>query len=823
MYDNIPFKTVNGSNNCKRKFRSGKPWWNDNLSTLWTDMSTAEREWLSCNKSGKAELKARFVKLRKQFDTEVQKAKRRHWYSIQEELLYDCNVDQSNFWKSFSKIGIGFSRKQLIPHEIVLDDGTTSTDINDILAKWKYDFSSLFNNPNSNKDFTHMFVHEDNDSLAFNEHISVLEVKKAVDASKRGKACGFDGIPSEAIKNDTAVLFLHVLFNICFSNGTVPSSWGKCVINPIPKTGTQDSRNPLSYRGISLASSVYKLYCYILNSRLSKWAESNNSIVDEQNGFRQKRSTVDHLSSITNIIESRKLLKRSTFCAFIDFKKAYDYVNRNLLWKKLFDAGIKGKMFSAVKSIYSSVSSCVRVNSFYTDWFDVKSGVRQGCILSPFLFNLFINDLAIYLKSLDLGIQCGNDKICMLLYADDIVLMAENEQDLQCLLNALKEWCNSNDMHINFNKSQVVHFRPPSISKTAVEFRIDEEILKVVDRYTYLGLVLHEHLNFELTAKAVAQRASRALGLVIAKCKLIGGVPYNVFTHLYDSIVWPVINYGASIWGQKSYSCINAVHYRAMRFFLGVGRYTPNSAVAGDMGWTSPNVKQWKSVCLHWSRLSIMDNDRVNKKIALWANAVSGRSCKNWFYNVKSMLNSNDLNQYIDIATRIPKHSLVKSIESVLHTKYCIDWLQSIQSVTGPSGRGNNKLRTYCQFKKEFGTEVYCKIIMPPRHRAAFSKFRCGVAPLKIETGRYVGLAVNQRKCPFCDNVESESHVLLECHLYSDLREILFNRASVYENNFLNMSKEDKLVFLFTNPNMIRVCAKTCLNLLQRRTLYLSK
>ena len=239
--------------------------------------------------------------------------------------------------------------------------------------------------------------------------------------------------------------------------------------------------------------------------------------------------------------------------------------------------------------------------------------------------------------------------------------------------------------------------------------------------------------------------------------------------------------------------------------------------MAGEMGWVSPNVKQWKSVCLHLSRLSSMENNIINKKIALWANALSGRSCKNWFYSVKFMLNTCNLSHLDDITVFIPKRTLIDNVESYLHAKYCLEWQQSINNVTGPSGRGNNKLRTYRLFKNYFSPEKYCEIIMPPRHRAAFSKFRCGVAPLKIETGRYSGLPVSERKCPFCDSVEDESHVILDCYLYNDLRETLFDRASVLDHNFMNLTKQDKLVFLFTNTNMIRICAKTCLNILQRR------
>ena len=299
--------------------------------------------------------------------------------------------------------------------------------------------------------------------LFFNDYISIEDVRNAIWKAKRGKACGIDDIPAEVLYNDTAVYFLHVLVNLCFNNGIVPSIWGKCVINPIPKSSTLDPRDPLSYRGIALASAVYKVYCRILNDRLNSYVETNNILVDEQNGFRKKRGTVDQVSSLVNIIETRKKCKLSTYTAFIDFKKAYDYINRSKLWHRLQAIGISGKMLLAIQSIYNSVSSCVRVNSHKTDWFEVNCGLRQGCILSPLLFNIFINDLAVYLKSLNIGIQIDDDNVCILLYADDIVLLADNEQNLQTLLNSLNDWCSRNDMIINVSKSNIVHFRTESM------------------------------------------------------------------------------------------------------------------------------------------------------------------------------------------------------------------------------------------------------------------------------------------------------------------------------------------------------------------------
>jgi hypothetical protein len=120
---------------------------------------------------------------------------------------------------------------------------------------------------------------------------SVCEARKAIVDAKKNKAGGFDNIPMEVLKNDNAISCLHMLFNTCFNTGNIPSDWGKGIINPIPKANTTDPRDPLNYRGITLAPSMYKLYCAVLNKRLSKWVEENNILAEEQNGFRKNRST----------------------------------------------------------------------------------------------------------------------------------------------------------------------------------------------------------------------------------------------------------------------------------------------------------------------------------------------------------------------------------------------------------------------------------------------------------------------------------------------------------------------------------------------------
>jgi len=141
--------------------------------------------------------------------------------------------------------------------------------------------------------------------------------------------------------------------------------------------------------------------------------------------------------------------------------------------------------------------------------------------------------------------------------------------------------------------TKVKHFLGKSVPRSNFVFRCDDSVLGYTDKYTYLGIVLQEHLDYNVTSLAVSKCASRALGLLIAKYMSAGGFTYDVYTKLYNSLVWPVIEYGSAVWGLQSCSCINAVHNRAMRLYLGVGRYTSNAAVTGDMG--TPYVRQWKA------------------------------------------------------------------------------------------------------------------------------------------------------------------------------------------------------------------------------------
>ena len=276
-----------------------------------------------------------------------------------------------------------------------------------------------------------------NETQSLNSPISKDEIEKVVFRAKNGKSIWFDKIPYEILKFPSVINSLHSLFNLCLDTGLIPSIWRKAIITPIPKDNTKDQRIPLNYRGNSLLSTVSKLYSSVLNNRLLPFLENNGLLVDEQNGFRSDRSCQDHVFSACTLIRDRLAQKKSTFATFIDLQKAFDYVDRDTFLYKLLLNKIDGKFYYFVKAMYTNMEASVKLNGSLSSWFPCASGVKQGDNLSPTLFALFINDLAEELKTLNCGITNDETHVCCLLYADDLMLLSDSEDNMQRMLDLL--------------------------------------------------------------------------------------------------------------------------------------------------------------------------------------------------------------------------------------------------------------------------------------------------------------------------------------------------------------------------------------------------
>ena len=264
------------------------------------------------------------------------------------------------------------------------------------------------------------------------------------------------------------------------------------------------------------------------------------------------------------------------------------------------------------------------------------------------------------------------EKVGILVYADDVVLLAENEEELQQLLHELHLWCATNRLEININKSKVMHFRNSSKPHTTMIFQCGPKILEIVNQYLNLGLILTEHLDYAIIAKQVANSASRALGLFITKFKTAGVLPFSTFTKLYNSTVMSIISYGASVWGCKRFSCVSAMQNRALRFFLDVGRYTQNAAVQGDTGWDSVYQKQWSCIMSQRCRIKKknMEQSRLNHKIYRWSVSLGNFRHKNWAHRIKVMMENGNIGDIFgQVSRNINKAYIMRHINEHIKTQ----------------------------------------------------------------------------------------------------------------------------------------------------------
>uniref|UniRef100_A0AC11DIG5 Uncharacterized protein n=2 Tax=Ovis aries TaxID=9940 RepID=A0AC11DIG5_SHEEP len=219
----------------------------------------------------------------------------------------------------------------------------------------------------------------------------------------------------------------------------------------------------------------------ILQASLQQYV--NCELPDVQAGFRKGRGTRDQIANICWIMEKAREFQKNVYFCFIDYAKAFDCVDHNKLWKILKEMGIPDHLTGLLRNLYAGQEAAVRTGHGTTDWFQIGKGVHQGCILSPFLFNLYIMRNA-GLEEAQAGIKIAGRNINNVRYADDTTLMAESEKELKSLLMKVKEKRENVDLKLNIQKSKIMASGP------ITSWEIDGETVETVSTL-FFGLQNH--------------------------------------------------------------------------------------------------------------------------------------------------------------------------------------------------------------------------------------------------------------------------------------------------------------------------------------------
>ena len=448
---------------------------NDECKLVKRQLSSSRKKYQEAIKSItdehiKTNLRDKYFENRRNCHKVCRKQERTYWFKQKLNLNSFRSKDPKEFWNRLNMKPRGkshnFSKAELSDYFKNLAKANES------------DEDSVIESEN----FANIFQDIDN---ILNRNFNLQEVKSMIDKLKTNKSAGIDTIISELLKNldETTLMIILRILNKIFDSGEFPGEWAVGIIVILFKGSEKTDLN--NYRGITLLSVIGKLLVGMLNERLTEFVEKFKIVNENQAGFRKGYRTTDHIFTLFSVInQTINVKKKSLYVCFIDFKKAFDKVYHVLLsvlenrrfcvadfatlsderksrskifplfiWikescvrkfegierskllgisrQKLVNYGINGKFLNIIKSMCSKVKSCVRANDGLTEFFPYNKGLRQGCLLSLLLFALFLNDLNNFLLEQSTGITVWDIQIFAMLYADDLILLAESEHDLQ--------------------------------------------------------------------------------------------------------------------------------------------------------------------------------------------------------------------------------------------------------------------------------------------------------------------------------------------------------------------------------------------------------
>ena len=331
-------------------------------------------------------------------------------------------------------------------------NGQPLAEENSILKRWTEYCQELYNYPIKSD---HSIIISQNTDNVDELPILKSKVEDSIQKLKEGKSLGIDNIPGELLKygGDAIVNVFTELCQLSWSNKEWPKQWIESLIVPILKKG--NLRKCENYITLSLICHSSKILLRIILNRLTSQAEEVLS--EEQSGFRKGRSTTEQIFNCRNLIEKHLESQKDLYHNFIDFKKAFDRVWHEGLWSTLNKYGIDYNITLMIKSLYKNSTSAMLFNSIQGQMSKITVGVRQGCLLSPVLFNLFLEEIMAGIQDEHIStISIGGRNLSNLRFADDIDLIAGSNDELQTLTNKLSSSASRYGMQISAEKSKIM-------------------------------------------------------------------------------------------------------------------------------------------------------------------------------------------------------------------------------------------------------------------------------------------------------------------------------------------------------------------------------
>lgn len=520
-----------------RKFQprqTNLPWMNSEILHL-LKQKTLSLKMYRLTKS--SENRVDFAKIRNKCTYELRKAKAAYY----QELIIQSAANPKTLWQTLKTITgesvVKLSNNLQISHQgaLITEEDKIASAFNDYFIKSVNELAASFEPPLSSTN-----VPSTSNQFSFSE-ITQSELAKIFNFLNKSNAKDVFGLNMQFYRTHADCfmpLFLH-LINLCIRHSIFPSGWKTAKIIPIYKS--EDPTLISNYRPISILPVLSKLLEKTLSNQLIGHLESNNLLHDSQFGFRSARSTLSAQLLFTEYIRATLDKGLITGAVFIDFRKAFDTVNHQILQNKLVSFQLSRSVISMISSYLTDRSQLVKVGQETSPLLPCSMGVPQGSILGPLLFIMYLNDLPNLCKHS----QC-------LLYADDTVIYVSDPSPdsintkLTLDLQSLNDWLTNNHLTINVKKTECMYFHSSRKSVTTlVPVSLASQTLTVTATYKYLGVILDSQLTYRNHVHNLTNKLKQKLYVYNKIRPFLTQTVSNMYLH---AIILSKLSYCLPIW-----------------------------------------------------------------------------------------------------------------------------------------------------------------------------------------------------------------------------------------------------------------------------------
>ena len=659
--------------------------------------------------------------------------------------------------------------------------------------------------------------------------VTLEEVRAAIQRMRKAVASGPDSVPAFFFKDGGAkvVGVITALLNDVLTHGVWPSDWLLGWISPIFKKGSR--LQPLDYRGITLLPIIDKLCRSVLNCRLSAAIEERRLLSDFQAGFRARHGTMDHLLTLNEIATAHRERKRPLYMAFLDVRKAYDQTWRSGVWHRMRKIGVPDRVLRVWRSSYRQVRRSVLVNEEITDEFECEAGLAQGAVDSPTLYDVFVDELAALLLAHGFGVSEGlGERIPLLMYADDIVLLAASPEQLQRMLVVVQWFAERWQFQYNISKSAVViaGHATPALREAARAhvWVLAGEHLPVPDYYTYLGVEFGLMGGGRWTPvidRLLTACRWRAARLLWANGNRHGTAP-GLQVRLWSAVCRPQLEYGCALWGTqlsgKQRRKLESAQHEFACSALGLAHNTTREFIQAELGLLPLSARRDELTMRVFGVIMCMPSTRLVHRVVRrrLLQVHAGSAAQSWCALIRPLF----VRYNLDARWR----SGAVGDEKAWRTT-CFKAVRATTRVTWAKGVAEHaRLALYRQLKVGPLSESYLSDSSNREGRFLKLLLRSGNLPLMpvLASVLRLGPGSRVRCCPLCvaaarasgateDSasvrgapVEDSEHFVMRCPALNGLRAELLHRlyvallpsAELVSRWLLSASHADSLLFL---------------------------